>query len=225
MAEKILYHLATEIRQIDLRGFKPGAVVQRDAVDPLHGEDMMAGAIPVHRRYAEIGIVFCVLRHLGKRGRFEPQIHFHRDGARECVDDLDRAQPAGFGGNSFHLARGEHEVAEVAPKPTIDIGPQHLDGNGLAGAVLLNLGAMHLRDGRCCNRFAEADKHLRYRLSKSIRDHGFRLCLRKCGQAILQVFEVACHRDANHIGTRGKKLPELDVSRTKPRQCARQPPA
>jgi hypothetical protein len=93
MTQEILDHLAAEIGQVDLCGFKFGAIVQRDAVDPFHGQHMMAGAIPVHGRHPKVRIVAGVLRHLGERGGFQPQIHFHRHRARQRIDDLDGTKP------------------------------------------------------------------------------------------------------------------------------------
>ena len=66
MAQKALDHLAPEIGQVDLRLRKPRMVVQRDAVDPLHRQHVVGGAVPVDGRHAEIRIVAGVLRHLGQ---------------------------------------------------------------------------------------------------------------------------------------------------------------
>ena len=96
VAQETLDHLASEIGQVDLRLLEPRVVVQRDAVDPLHRQHVVGGAIPVDRRHAKIRIVAGVLRHLGQRGRFQPQIHLHRDRARQRVDDLDQPQPPRF---------------------------------------------------------------------------------------------------------------------------------
>ena len=66
VAQKTLDHLAPEIGQVDLRLLEPRVVVQRDAVDPLHRQHVMGGAVPVDRRHAKIRIVAGVLRHLGQ---------------------------------------------------------------------------------------------------------------------------------------------------------------
>ena len=84
VAQKALDHLAAEIGQVDLRLLQPRVVVERDAVDPFHGQHVVGGAVPVDRRHAEIRIVARVLRHLGQRRRFQPQIHLHRDRARHA---------------------------------------------------------------------------------------------------------------------------------------------
>ena len=113
--------------------------------------------------HAKIRIVAGVLRHLGQRGRFQPQIHLHRDRARHGVDDLDQPQPPRFGRIGFGLVRDKEEIGEVAAEARGDIGPQHLDRDRLAHAVALDLAAMHLRDRGRGDRRAEARKGLRHR--------------------------------------------------------------
>ena len=146
VTQEALDYLAAEVGQIDLRLREAGVIVQRDAVDPLHRQHVVGGAIPVHRRHAEVGIVAGVLRHLGKRRRFEPQIHFHRHRARHGIDDLDQPQPPRFRRISFGFAGDVKEIAEVAMEARRYIGPQHLDRHLLAHAVLFDLAAMHLCD-------------------------------------------------------------------------------
>ena len=135
VAQKTLDHLAAEIGQVDLRLCEPRMIVQRDAVDPLHRQHVVRGAVPVDRRHAKIRIVARVLRHLRQRSGFQPQVHLHRDRARHRVDDLDQAQPPRFGRIGFGLVRDEEEIGEVAAETRGDVGPQHLDRNRLADAV------------------------------------------------------------------------------------------
>ena len=81
-------------------------VVQRDAVDPLDGQHVVGGALPVDLRHAEIRIVLaCSPPSPRGRGRFQPEIHLHRHRARQRVDDLDRPQPARFGANRSRPCR------------------------------------------------------------------------------------------------------------------------
>ena len=204
---------------------EPRVIVQRDAVDPLHRQHVVGGAVPVDGRHAEIRIVAGVLRHLGQGGRFQPQVHLHRDRARHRVDDFDQPQPPRFGRMRFRIVRDEEEIAEVAAETRGDIGPQHLDRDRLAHAVALDLAAMHLRDRGGGDRRTEADKGLRHRAFQRRRDHGLGFGLRKRRQPVLQAFQVARHRDADHVGPRRQKLSELEIGRTEPRQRARQPRA
>ena len=120
MAQKALDHLAAEIGQVDLRLFQPGMVAERNAVDPFHGQDVVRGAVPVHRRDAKIRIVPGVLGHFGHRRGFQPQVHLHRDRARHGVDDLDQPQPSRFGGERLGLVRDIEEIGEVAAEAGAD---------------------------------------------------------------------------------------------------------
>ena len=60
-----LDHRAAEVLEIEALGDKSGAVVEVDGLDPLQRQDVARGAVPVHGRHAEIGIVLGVLRHFG----------------------------------------------------------------------------------------------------------------------------------------------------------------
>ena len=173
VTQKALDHLAAEVGQIDLRLREPRVVVQRNSVDPLHRQHVMGGAVPVDRRHAEIRIVAGVFRHLGKRRRLQPQIHFHRDRARHGVDDFDQPQPARFGGIGFRLVGDKEEIAEVAVEARGDIGPEHLDRHRLAHAVAHHLAAMHLRDRGGGHRRPQARKCQRHRTFQRQCDRGF----------------------------------------------------
>jgi len=114
VAQEALDHLASEVGQVDLRLFEPHMVVQRDAVDPLHRQHVVGGAVPIDRWHAEIRIVARVLRHLRHRGRFQPQIHLDRNRARHRVDDFDQPQPARFGRMRLRVVRDKEEIGEIA---------------------------------------------------------------------------------------------------------------
>ena len=204
---------------------QPRVVVQRDAVDPLHRQHVMGGAVPVDGRHAEIRIVARVLRHLGHGGGFQPQIHFHRDRARHGVDDFDQPQPARFRRMRFRVMCDKKEIAEVAAEARRDIGPKHFDGNQLTLAVPQHLAAMHLRDRGRGHRRSQARKGLRHRAFQRCRNNGLGLLLRERRQAVLQAFEIARHHDADHVGPRGEELSELEIGRPQPCQRARQPRA
>ena len=53
-------------------------------------------------------------------------------------------------------------------------------------------------------------------------DDGLGFGLRKRRQPVLQGFQIARHRDADHVGPGRQKLAELEVSGAEPRQRARQ---
>ena len=189
------------------------AVVQRRAVDPFQGQHVLGGAVPVHRRHAEVGIGLGVLRHLRQRGGLEPQIHLERDRAAQGGDGLDHAQPPGFRRQAFGLARGEGEGFEIDAEAPLDIGPQHLHGDGLAALGRDDLGAMHLRDRGRGDRRAERRVGLRQRLAQRGDDHRLGLGLRERRHLVLQRFQIARQRHADDVGPRRQELPELDVGR------------
>ena len=66
------------------------ALVDRDTLDPLQREHAPAGALPVHRRHQEAGILGEVLAQLGGRGGLEAEVHLHHHALREGADHLDR---------------------------------------------------------------------------------------------------------------------------------------
>ena len=122
----------------------------------------------------------------------------------------------------FRIVRDEEEIAEVAAEARGDIGPEHLDGDRLAHAIALDLGAMHLGDRSGGDRRPEADKGFCQRAFQRKRDDGLGFGLRKRRQPVLQGFQIARHRDADHVGPGRQKLAELEVSGAEPRQRARQ---
>ncbi len=225
VAQETLDHLAAEVGQVDLRLRQARMVVQRDAVDPLHRQHVVGGAVPIDGRHAEIRIVTGVLRHLGQRGRLQPQVHLHRDRARHRIDDLDQPQPPRFGRMALGIVRDKEEIGEIAAEARGDIGPEHLDGDRLAHAVMFDLAAMHLCDRGGGDRRPEADKRLCHRAFQRLRDHGLGLGLRKRRQPVLQAFQIARHRDADDVGPGRQKLSELEIGRSEPGQRARQPRA
>ena len=200
-----------------------GAVVERRAVDPFQREHLARGAVPVHRGHAEVGVVARVLRHLGERGRLQPEIHFHRHRAGERRHRLDRAQPLRFEREAFRLARGVEEGVEIGFEAALDVGPQDFHRHRLVDAVLRDLRPMHLRDRGGGDGGSEAGIDVRHRLAERGGDHGFRLALRKRRHLVLQAFEIARDRLADHVGPGGHELAELDVSRPELGQRGREP--
>jgi hypothetical protein len=66
---------------------------------------------------------------------------------------------------------------------------------------------------------------LRQRPFQRLRDDGFGFLLCERRQPVLQAFEIARHRDADHVGTGREELPELEIGGPEPGQRARQPRA
>ncbi len=146
VAQETLDHLAPEFRQIDLRLLETRMIAQRDAVDPFHRQHIMRGPVPVDGGDAKVRIVAGVLRHLGQRGSFQPQIHLDRHRARHRIDDLDQPQPPRFSKVGFGIVRDKEEIGEIAAEARGNIGPQHLHCHRRPHAVTLGFTAMHLRD-------------------------------------------------------------------------------
>ena len=146
VAQETLDHLVAERRQVVALGLERGMVVERRAVDPFHRQHFARGAVPVDRRHAEAFVLAGVLRHLGQRRGFEPEIHFHRHRARQRRHRFDRPQPLRFEREILRHARGEQEGVEIDLEAALDAGPQDLHRHRLAAAVVVDFGAMHLRD-------------------------------------------------------------------------------
>ena len=123
------------------------------------------------------------------------------------------------------VVRDKEEIGEVAAETRGDVGAQHLDGDRFAHAVTLDLAAMHLRDRGCGDRWPEARKGLRHRAFQRCRDHCLGFALRERRQPVLQAFQVARHRNPDHVGPGRQELSELEIGGPEPRQRARQPRA
>jgi hypothetical protein len=93
MAQKRLDQIGGDGPQIVTCRSERGDVVHLDTVDPLHGEHVAAGTLPVHRRHAKAGIVLRVFAKLGKSCPFEPQVHLDAGGLRQRFGNLHGAQP------------------------------------------------------------------------------------------------------------------------------------
>ncbi len=108
------------------------------------------GAVPVHRRHAEVGIVAGVLRHLGERGRFEPQIHLHRRPVRDSVSTTSiKPQAPRLGGmRSRHCARRRRRRRGRCAKRRSTPGRSTFTATGCRSPSRVDLAAVHLRDRR-----------------------------------------------------------------------------
>ena len=214
VAQEGLDHGVRQVLEVEALGLERGAVVQRRAVDPFQGQHVLGGAVPVHRRHAEVGIGLGVLRHLRQRGGFEPQIHLdaRRSGASVATVSIMRSRRASADRLSA-WSRGEGEGFEIDAEAPLDVGPQHLHGDGLAALGRDHLGAMHLRDRGRGDRRAERRVGLRQRLAERGDDHRLGLGLRERRHLVLQRFQIARQRHADDVGPRRQELAELDVGR------------
>ena len=166
MAQEGLDHRAREALEIEALGFEQRAVGERRRVDPFEREHVARGAVPVHRRHAEVGIVAGVLRHLRERRRLEPQIHLDRDRAPQRLDHLDQPQPPRLRRHALGVARDKGERVEIDLEASLDLRPQHLHRDGAEATVGDDLGAVHLRDRSGGDRRAERREQVGQRLAQ-----------------------------------------------------------
>ena len=103
-------------------------------------------------------------------------------------------------------------------------GRSTFTATGLRPSGGVDLGAMHLRDRGRRDRRAERCEQLRpaaCRAPPSTTASASRLRERR--HLVLQAFEIARERDADHVGPRRQELAELDVGRAEPRQRGGEP--
>ena len=153
---KVWITRAAERRQVEARGVERGAVGERHAVDPFHGQHVAGGAVPVDRRHAEIGIVLGVLRHLRERGRLEPQVHLDRDrAARASRPPRSGAAAAPRPTSARPCGAAKMKASRSARKRRSTPGRSTLTATGPRAVRRRDLGAMHLRDRGGGDRRAE----------------------------------------------------------------------
>ncbi len=223
MAEEGLDHGGGKTRQIEALGLQCLPVGERRRLDPFQREHVFRGPIPVHRRHAEIRIVPGILRHLGERRPFEPQIHFHRHRALERGHHFDQAQPPRFRGERFRLACRVGESIEVDAEAPRDARPQYLDRDVARAGAGRDFGPMHLRDGGRRHHRPEFYVQRIEGLAERRRHRGFGLLLGERRHLVLQGFQIARERNANHVGPGCQKLPELHVGRSEPGERGGEP--
>ena len=219
MGEEGLDDLAAEAFEIMAGGTQRLDVGEPDTVDPFIDQDLARGQPPVRHRHAEIGVLPGVLGEFGEGRGLEPQIHFHRDGARQGLDHGGHAQAPRLGRAPLGKLRAEAHGGEIAMEAVADAGPEDLDRD--LGAVL-QPGAMDLRDRGGRDRLAELGED---RLDRPVRrrlDRGARLRHREGRHPVLQGREVLGDLHADDIGPRRQELAELDIGRAEPGQGRRQ---
>jgi hypothetical protein len=223
VAQEGLDHRAGEMLQVEALGLQPRLVVERRAVDPVEGQHVPGGAVPVHGGNAEVGIAAGVVGHLGERRSLQPQVHLDRNRAAQGVHRLDHAKPPRLGRQGFGALGGKRERIEIDAKALLDAGAEHLDRHRLAAVRRLHFGTVHLRDRGRGDRIAERGKRLRNRAAQRGGHGGFRLRARERRHAVLQALQVAGDRDADHVGPRRQELAELHIGRPEPGQRGGEP--
>jgi hypothetical protein len=136
-------------------GLQPLDIGHLDAVDPLHRDDVAAGALPVDLGTRKPGSsrVFGDLR---KRCRFQAQVHLDLGRLLQSLRDLHRPQPAAGGHEALLQVGNEIHRLEIVGKALSHAGTHHLDGHFPAPLWRHHFRRMHLGDRGGGDRRAEA---------------------------------------------------------------------
>ena len=153
------------------------------------------------------------------------QIHLDLGGLGERLRHLDGPQAARGGDVAFLQPRGEEIAVEVAQEGTAHARPDHLDGDLDGSAVALDLGSVDLRDRGGGDRFAEAQEKFADRPAERTFDGRDGIGHRKGFHAVLQQRQIERDVVADHVGTGGEELAELDIGRAEPCDRRRKPVA
>ncbi len=136
-------------------------------------------------------------------------------------------QPPRFGRQAFGLARGEGEGVEIGARSAARCRGR----STLTATVLAAIGSRDLRrDAPARSRRPRPAARTttigrRQRLAERVGDHALGLGLRERRHLVLQRFEIARQRDADHVGPRRQELSELHIGRPEPRQRHGEPRA
>ncbi len=221
LAQEALHHRHRDLPGIEPGFFQRGGMTDRRAVYPFRGEHAPGGAIPVHIRHAEIGIVLRVVGQFGRRRAFHAQIEFQRHRLRQRIDHGAETKAMRFVGEPLRHARREGEGGKIAGEFPLDAGTQHFHRD-LARLFIRRQRFMHLRDGSSRDRLAERQEARRQRFAEFAFDDRLRGVGRKRRQTILQRLQRARHVRPDQIGPRRQHLPELHISGTETFQRLRQ---
>ncbi len=215
-AQEGLNDVATEVLQIiALRGERLD-VGQRCSIDPFERQHLFRGPVPVDSRNPEILILRRILGEFGCRGGFEPEIHFHLDGAGQRIDDLDRLQAAGVVKPAFGEARREIHVAQVAFEMPLDARTQHLDGDFAFAIAVFHERPVNLGNRGGGDRLSETYKGAAKRFAEGGLDSRDRDCARKRRHPVLQKLELLNDGHADDVRPGREELAELDIGRPEP---------
>ena len=215
-AQERLNDVAAEALQIIAFCGERFDVGQRRSIDPFERQHLFRGPVPVNSRNPECLILRRILGKFGSRGGFEPEIHFHLDGAGERIDDLDRLQAAGILEPAFGQARREIHVAEVAFEKPLDARAQHLDGDFAFAIAVFHERPVNLGNRGGGDRLSETYKGAVERFAKGGLDGGDRDRARKRRHPVLQKFELLDDGPADDVRPGREELAELDIGRPEP---------
>ena len=207
-----------------MRRLEPRAVVQRNAVDPLHRQHVVRGEIPLDQPARESP---------DRRGCSPPSPTARLPPAagpspwRPSGSSV-RTISIGFSRRASADSASIWRAANIsASRSTLKLcatfGRSTFTATRRRTPFVLDLGAMHLRDRGGRDRGAEARIGLLQRTIECRDDGRFRFRLRERRHAVLQAFQVARERHADDIGAGRKELAELHVARAEMAQRGRNP--
>ncbi len=217
IANRMLQERADDVKAerlaVDPGRVDGGEIAQRDRVDPVQGENALAGALPVHVRHAEAEIAGFgdVLGHLGNGGRLQAQIHLQHNRLRKRIHRGHGAKTPCLRRQSFRSVRREVEALKIAFEPFFDVRAEDLDGDGAQAAFRPHRRLVHLRDRGCGERRAEIGVDFIPGPPESGLDLPVRLPDRKWRKPVAQRAESVRQMRPDHIGTGRQELAELDV--------------
>lgn len=132
-----------------------------DAVDPFHGDDVAAGAFPIHFGNTEAGILSGIFRKFGKCGGLEPQIHLDLGRLLQRACHFHRPQATGGANETLLQVGNQIHRLEIVLETLTHAGSNDLDGHLARSLWCIHHGRVHLGDGGGGDRVAEFSIKLR----------------------------------------------------------------
>ena len=212
VAQKALDHGIAKLDEIEPLRAKRIHISDWRSVNPLGGQHVPAGPLPIDLWHAKVRVIPGVLRHLGKGCGLHAQVEFLLHGLLEHVHCGNRSQPASLCTEALHEAGSKIEAAKISSEPLSHAWAQNLDSKFAAvrASRLVHLGNRCGRDGRA--KLCEQDVDG----SAEIVPHDLlcRMC-REGWKPVLKGLQLKGAARANEIGARRQELAQLDIAGTK----------
>lgn len=196
-----------------------------DAIDPLHGDDVATGALPIDFRDAEAFVACGVLCNFRQCRGFQPEVHLDPGRLLQRLRHLDRAQPPARGDEPFLQACHQIHDGDIVGEALAHARPYDLDRHLAKAIGRPHLGRVHLCDRGCGNRFADAGIEIVERPAQRAFDIGLGGGHRKERHAVLKLRKVIGKFDTDDIRPRCQELADFRIGRSEPLDCLRKPVA
>ncbi len=158
-------------------------VAEWQPVGPAECHHATGGVIPQDLGQLKTLVILGIGGKFGCSGAFQSQVQFALHNAVEMLDHIHRLKPPRTGGKEIGNPCCEIEGIHILAEGAFNAGAQHFYGNLLVGVP--QPCAMHLRNRRGGNGFAELRIDLINRLSEFLFDLCHRLGAGKWGQLVL----------------------------------------